>query len=172
MTSIDTDDKTQAFFRDHSYFGLNAQDVIFFQQGLLPCLTKEGLIMLESAGRVAMAPDGNGGLYQGRDPTLAPNCGRRSTLTSHTRTHARAHTALDKCGILQDMRSYGVEYLFQYCVDNILIKMVDPVFMGFLYESEADVGCKVAPKVPRKPPPHVLCYQPLMVIHRRMDGRN
>jgi UDP-N-acetylglucosamine pyrophosphorylase len=37
--------------------------------------------------------------------------------------------------------------MYQYCVDNILIKMVDPVFLGFLYESGADVGCKVAPKV-------------------------
>jgi len=118
MTSIDTDDKTQNFFKDHNYFGLNAQDVVFFQQGLLPCLTKDGHIMLESAGRVAMAPDGNGGLYH----------------------------ALDKWGILQDMRKNEVEYMFQYCVDNILIKMVDPVFLGFLYESAADVGCKVAPK--------------------------
>lgn len=55
--------------------------------------------------------------------------------------------ALDKWGILQDMRKNEVEYMFQYCVDNILIKMVDPVFLGFLYESAADVGCKVAPKV-------------------------
>ncbi len=45
------------------------------------------------------------------------------------------------------MRNYGVDYLFQYCVDNILIKMLDPVFIGFLYESDADLGCKVAPKV-------------------------
>jgi len=129
MTSIDTDDKTRAFFEEHGFFGLEPQDVVFFQQGLLPCLTKEGHIMLESAGRVAMAPDGNGGLYR----------------------------VLDKCGILREMRDKGIEYLFQYCVDNILIKMLDPVFLGFLYEAEADVGCKVAPKESPEEAVGVLC---------------
>ncbi len=65
MTSVDTDDKTQAFFKDNNYFGLNEENIVFFMQGLLPCLTKEGKIMMESACQVAMAPDGNGGLYQG-----------------------------------------------------------------------------------------------------------
>jgi len=131
MTSIDTDDETQDFFKRNNFFGLSRESVVFFQQGLLPCLTKEGRIIMESAGQVAMAPDGNGGLYQ----------------------------ALVQGGILSDLRNHGAEYLFQYCVDNILIKLLDPVYMGFLYEQGADVGCKVAPKAAPNEPVGVLCLR-------------
>lgn len=37
--------------------------MVFFSQGALPALTEGGQIIMEGPSRLAMAPDGNGGVY-------------------------------------------------------------------------------------------------------------
>ena len=118
MTSEATRDQTLEFFQRHDYFGLQAEDVVVFEQNRIPCLSMEGKIMLEEKHVVARSPDGNGGLY----------------------------TALDQCGMLDDMRVRGVECVHVYCVDNILVKMADPVFVGYCLKQGADCGAKVVEK--------------------------
>ena len=118
MTSGPTRGPTAAFFEEHHYFGLDKANVHIFEQGVLPCVSNEGKILLESKSRVAVAPDGNGGLY-------------KALLTSHVRT---------------DMRDRGIEHVHAYCVDNCLVKVADPAFLGFAASKDVDIATKVVRK--------------------------
>ena len=52
MTSGPTRKSTEGFFQKHDYFGLHKDNVIIFEQGVLPCVSNEGKILLESKSRV------------------------------------------------------------------------------------------------------------------------
>ncbi|KAJ2159836.1 UDP-N-acetylglucosamine pyrophosphorylase [Coemansia sp. RSA 552] len=118
MTSGPTSAATQQKFADADYFGLNPDDVFFFNQGVLPCFDLEGKILLEQRGKVAVAPDGNGGIYE----------------------------ALRLSGGLEWLRARGVEHIHSYCVDNCLVRVADPAFVGYAALSGAECGAVVVPK--------------------------
>ena len=52
MTSEPTRRPTEEYFQKHDYFGLGKDDVVIFEQGVLPCISNEGKILLESKGKV------------------------------------------------------------------------------------------------------------------------
>ncbi|KNE61707.1 hypothetical protein AMAG_06509 [Allomyces macrogynus ATCC 38327] len=131
MVSGPTRAATVAFFESHNFFGLDRKNVHFFAQGTLPALTDDGKIYLASKGVVAEAPDGNGGVY----------------------------AALETAGILKHMKDNGVEYIHAYCVDNCLVKVADPVFLGFNIARGADVGAKTVHKVDPDEPVGVVCLR-------------
>ncbi|KAK1309319.1 UDP-N-acetylglucosamine diphosphorylase 1 [Acorus calamus] len=118
MTSPFTDDATRKFFESHGYFGLDADQVTFFQQGTLPCVSKDGRFIMETPNRLARAPDGNGGVY----------------------------SALKSSKLLEDMAKRGVRYIDCYGVDNALVRVADPTFLGYFI----DKGVASAAKVVRK----------------------
>ena len=74
-----TDAATRALFRAEACFGLPSEDVRFFTQGTLPNVDFEGRILLEAPDRIAVSPDGHGGVL----PALAAH---RSRVTPGTRT--------------------------------------------------------------------------------------
>lgn len=118
MTSGPTRGPTESFFEEHGYFGLRKENVFVFEQGVLPCISNEGKILLEGKGKVAVAPDGNGGIYN----------------------------ALVASGAIEDMRRRGVAHVHAYCVDNCLVKVADPVFVGFAAEKDVDIATKAVRK--------------------------
>ena len=54
MTSGPTRVPTERFFQEHDYFGLCKDDVLIFEQGVLPCVSNEGKILLESKSKVRL----------------------------------------------------------------------------------------------------------------------
>ncbi|KAL0490610.1 UDP-N-acetylglucosamine diphosphorylase, partial [Acrasis kona] len=119
MTSDFTGEVSSEFFKKHNFFGLDESTVHFFSQESLPCMSyPDGKIILESKSSVALAPNGNGGVY----------------------------TSLKNTKMLQHMKDHGVEHIHSYCVDNILVKVADPTFIAYCIERNADVGSKVVAK--------------------------
>ncbi len=102
MTSPANDQATREFFAAHNDFGLDPDEVFFFQQGVMPAVDFEGRILLAEKHRVATSPDGHGGSIR----------------------------ALAASGALADMARRGIEIVSYFQVDNPLVRPVDPLLCG------------------------------------------
>ncbi len=102
MTSRENNNDTVRFFEENNYFNYPKDMVKFFKQGELPMLQADGKIILESKNKIKEAADGHGGIFE----------------------------AMHKNGIVQDMETRGAKWVFVGGIDNVLLKMVDPLFLG------------------------------------------
>lgn len=114
MTSPDNDSITKVYFEDKKYFGYGKENVTFFKQDTLPVLDFNSKLILDKAYKVKEVSNGNGDVF----------------------------SSLQRYGLIEDMEKKGIKYVFIGGIDNILLKTVDPLFIGL-----CDIGnCKVASK--------------------------
>ena len=120
MTSPENHETTIAFFEQHDRFGL--ERLRFFTQGQMPAFDRTtGKILLAARDHIALAPDGHGG-----------------TITAlAARPEGRQPSCID------EMRELGVKTLFYFQVDNPLVRVADPAFLGLHLEAGADISFKV-----------------------------
>ena len=121
MTSPNTDKKTRAYLSNNEYFGYDKDEVRIFTQGVYPCIkcVKNGYkIIMSSKDKIAMSPNGNGGIYH----------------------------AIEKHGILQDLLKNNVKYVQVFGIDNVLAKIGDPVWFGHCFKENIDISNKICQK--------------------------
>jgi len=118
MTSQATDASCRELFARSGCFGLPPADVRFFRQGVMPAVDFEGRLLLEAPDRLALSPDGHGGAI----PALAAS------------------------GLLDELEERGIRRLAYYQVDNPLVPILDPLFLGLHDLRGAEMSCKVLVK--------------------------
>ena len=118
MTSEKNDAETRAFLAEHAYFGYPEEYVTFFVQDMAPATDFGGKLLLESAGRLALSPNGNGGWF----------------------------SSLLRAGHVARMRERGVKWLNVFAVDNVLQRIADPVFLGATVKAGVPCGAKTVKK--------------------------
>jgi UDP-N-acetylglucosamine/UDP-N-acetylgalactosamine diphosphorylase len=114
MTGPDNDAATRAWFRDRAGAAIKAGWPTFFLQSSAPALDDSGQALLSSSGRLALVPDGNGGIWE----------------------------RLRDTGLLAAWKAQGVEWIHVAGVDNILSLPCDPVFLGFAAAAGQPLSCK------------------------------
>lgn len=114
MTSRQNNEETINFFEKNNYFGYSKENVYFFKQGELPVLNNQGKLMLNKEGNINTAADGHGGVF----------------------------ISMEKEKITENMKQRGIKWVFIGPVDNVLIKMIDPIFIGICQDKNVLAGGK------------------------------
>ncbi|RNC81502.1 MAG: UDPGP type 1 family protein [Phycisphaera sp.] len=122
MTSPQNHEATVVFFDEHNHFGLDPNDVLFFPQGTMPSFDlKTGRILMTDGHTLAASPDGHGGSLK----------------------------ALYTSGAIAKMKERGIEHISYFQVDNPLVRVADPLFLGLhaiAGDSTGAMSSKMLPK--------------------------
>jgi len=118
MTSPLNHTATKEIFRSNDYYGLDENDVFIFQQGSLPNFSPDGKILLADKDKIACSPDGHGGSLK----------------------------ALFHSGAIEDMKKRGVDFVSYFQVDNPLVNIFDPLFIGLHALDNAQMSSKAVVK--------------------------
>jgi UDP-N-acetylglucosamine/UDP-N-acetylgalactosamine diphosphorylase len=119
MTSDANHEETVGFFEKNDYFGYQSDQIFFFKQGVMPAVdAKTGKLLLADPGKLALGPDGHGGLLN----------------------------AIEDAGLLQMVNDLGIEYLFYHQVDNPTAILCDPLLLGHHIHHQSEMTTKVVAK--------------------------
>ena len=114
MTSIYNDADTKKYFEEKNYFGYPKEHIKFFKQSQLPIIDVSGKLVLEKLYKIKEASNGNGDIF----PSIKRN------------------------NILDDMKKNNIEWISFSGIDNVLLDVIDPLFLGLTIDSKNTVSSK------------------------------
>jgi len=117
LIMMDTEMLAQAkdFFKTNNFFGLDPQTVILFEQEMLPTLNADGKLILKDKTHLFINPSGHGGCIK----------------------------ALHETGLLKKLIKDGYSDLFYCQIDNPLVNIMDPVFIGYHKLENSEISTKI-----------------------------
>lgn len=118
MTSPENNKETVAFFEKNNYFNYPKEYIKFFMQEDLPLLNKKGKLILGEDGLIKLASEGNGGIFY----------------------------SMSKKGIIDDMKSKNIKWIFIGSVDNLLVKYVDTLLLGLAIKQNVNIATRTVIK--------------------------
>ncbi|HEX5136807.1 MAG TPA: UTP--glucose-1-phosphate uridylyltransferase [Planctomycetota bacterium] len=117
-TSPTTDAAIRAFFELNDCFGFDRSVLTFACQSSLPVLDDEKKLVLAAPDRLFLSPDGHGGAIQ----------------------------SLETKGVLKAWEQQGIATVCTFQVDNPLLRVVDPDFIGRIWTEGTPAATKVVLK--------------------------
>jgi len=130
MTSEENHEATKAYFQQQDFFGYDSSRVEFFPQEMIPLIDFEGRAIVNEAG-LAVGPNGNGGIF----------------------------SSLQKSGKYQWLKEQGIKRVFICGIDNALVHVADPFFIGYSIHAGLPIACKSALKRSYDEKAGVFCYK-------------
>lgn len=132
QTSPATHQETIEYFQNNDNFGLASDDVLIFCQGTMPSIDwNTGKLLMSSKWSIARSPDGHGGFL------ASINAAQKD---SSIPTVARE-------GILAELQRRGIEEIFYFQVDNPVIDICSPEFIGYHLLSGSQFSSQAVRKV-------------------------
>ena len=129
MTSEENNNQTLAFLEVNNYFGYPKNKVKLFMQGKAPLISTNGKLLIGKDKLIKEASDGNGSIYK----------------------------SLAKDGVLEDMKNKNIKWIFVGGVDNILLKIIDPLLLGITISEGNKIASKSVKKINPKERAGVFC---------------
>lgn len=114
MTSKDNDRKTKEYLEKHNFFNYPKEKIKFFTQGELPLIDINGKLILQEPYLIKTASNGNGNVFK--------------SMKEHN--------------IIKDLEDNNIRYISFGGIDNVLLKNVDPLFIGLTVKNNYQIASK------------------------------
>ena len=119
MTSPTNDKATKDYFEAKDYFGYPKEKVRFFMQNTLPIIDIDAKVILETPYSIKTGSNGNGDIFK----------------------------AFAASGFIDELEHNNIEWIFIGGIDNILLKLVDPLFLGLTIAGNYQIASKSIKKL-------------------------
>lgn len=114
MTSEENHNQTISFFALNNFFGYPKEKIKFFKQSKLPLINTDGKLILQEPYLIKEASNGNGNVFK----------------------------SMERANIIEDMHNLGIKWICFGGIDNVLLKNVDPLFLGLTIGNNLEIGSK------------------------------